>query len=265
MQEYYFKLKQKCLPVQPKNQSALEPLTLDLAAQLKPALPENASPQVEMAVIMSVPHAFFELYNSEDQLKKCFRVLAAIDEHLLGKDFKPSKQIAEVYHIFSKPPSTSKFDYIDRILYGGFTTSFSRWLRHVDFANDAFENRTPSKNKELYQLIADCWNNDTEVYCGYLKKDSTETQAYFAEYAVISFLSSLVQNQNHQHGSTKPFKEFLKEYDVSYQQTVNIGAALLINYHQKTKRKLHLLQPIPFDRSDLKPNPEAHLTYAHFY
>ncbi len=261
MQEYYFKLKQHCLqPAQPKKQFVPELLTPELAAQLKPALPENASSQVEMAVIMSVPHAFFEMYDSEDQLQKCFRIMATVDEHLRRIVFKSSNQTAEVYHIFAKPPSTSKFDYIDRILYGGFTTSLFRLKSHVDFANAAFKNRKPLKNEKLYQHIADCWNNSIEVCCSSLKSDMTETQGYFSEYAVISFLSSLVQNHNHSHGSTTPFKDFLDEYDVSQKQIVKIGAALIIDYHQKQKRKFHLLQPIPFDRSNLKPNRDAHLT-----
>ncbi len=267
MMKYYYDLTRHCLPVQQTSSvqiSTLVPLTPALGAQLKPSLPENASPLVEMAVVMSVPHAFFEMYDSEKELQESLLVLDSIEELLLGKDASSFTRPAEIYHIFAAVPSTSKFDYLDRILYGGYTTSFERLQRHANNATLVFENRVPHENPKLYKHIADCWNNDVEVFFGLLRIGMTEKQGWFAEYAVISLLQSLTQNHNQLHGSTTPFRKDLAEYTITHEQTVKIGAALLIDYHQKQKRKFHLLQPIPFDHFSMKPNPDAHLTYEYF-
>ncbi len=266
MQKYYYDLNRHCLSVQPTSAQIAPsvPLTPALAAQLKPSLPDKTSALVEMAVVMSVPSAFFEMYNSEKELQKNFLVLDSIEELILGKDANSFIFPAEVYHIFLAVPSTSKHDYLDRILYGGVTTSFSRFQVHANNATLAYTNRVPHENPELYKHIADCWNNDIEVFFGQLRKNMTNKQGSFSEYAVISFLQSLVQNHNRMHGNRTPFIDVLDKYKITYEQTVKIGAALLIDYHQKQKRKFHLLQPIPFDHSIMKPNPDAHLTYEYF-
>ena len=267
MQKYYYDLTRHCLLIQPTSSiqiSPLVPFTPTLAAQLKPSLPDKASPLVEMAVVMSVPHAFFEMYDSEKELQECLLFLNSVEELILRKDANSIERAAEVYHIFAKTPSTSKLDYLDRILYGGFTNTFDRFRVHANNATLAYENRVPHENPKLYKHIADFWNNGIEVFFGQLRSGVTKSQSLFSEYAVISFLQSLAQNDNHLHGSRTPFFDVFSEYKITYEQTVKIGAALLIDYHQKQKRKFHLLQPIPFDHSNMKPNPDARLTYEYF-
>ncbi len=262
MQKYYYDLTRHCLPVQPTSVQIAPSvhLTPALAAQFKPSLPDKASALVEMAVVMSVPSAFFEMYNSEKELQECLLFLNSVDEQILDMYASTVERPAEVYHIFAKTPSTSKHDYIDRILYGGVTTSFARFQTHANNATLAFNNRLPPKNQQLYNHIAGYWNNGIDVFFGKLRSGMTEKQGSFSEYAVISFLQSLAQNDNHLHGNRTPFIKVFDKYKITHEQTVKIGAALLIDYHQKQKRKFHLLQPIPFDHSNMKPNPAARLT-----
>ncbi len=264
MQKYIYDLNRQRLTVQSTSVAPGVPLTPELAAQLKPSLPDNASPFVEMAVIMSVPHSFFEMYNSEKELQECFLFLDSIEELIQNIDDDTFLRFAEVYHIFAQVPSTSKFDYIDRILYGGFATTFARFQAHANNAILAYENRVPHDNPKLYNHMADFWNNGIDVFFGQLRKNMTNKQGAFSEYAVISFLQSLAQNDNHLHGNRTPFIKVFDKYKITHEQTVKIGAALLIDYHQKQKRKFHLLQPIPFDHSNMKPNPDARLTYEYF-
>ncbi|KAH9405914.1 hypothetical protein TYRP_014211, partial [Tyrophagus putrescentiae] len=86
MQKYIYDLNRQRLTVQSTSVALGVPLTPELAAQLKPSLPDDASPLVEMAAVMSVPHAFFKMYNSEKELQECLLFLDSIEELIQNTD-----------------------------------------------------------------------------------------------------------------------------------------------------------------------------------
>ncbi|KAH9399362.1 hypothetical protein TYRP_017773, partial [Tyrophagus putrescentiae] len=152
-----------------------------------------------MAVVMSVPHAFFEMYDSEKELQECLLFLNSVDEQILDKVCKHIERAAKSITFLPKLHPLPNM-----ITLTGFFIVVLQLL-----------------------LIA--------------FKDMLTTQLLHMK--INTFLTSLFD-----------------KYKITYEQTVKIGAALLIDYHQKQKRKFHLLQPIPFDHSNMKPNPDAHLT-----
>lgn len=227
-------------------------LANDIRIAVKP-LPKTSSAWAEVAIIKCMPSSFLRIANSENELNKVLSLSQKIRNliALPGKQFAKSQ--ARNYIIFMKTITSSLYDLVDTLLYTGFTDSrlldqrvlgYFRHVQQIINGDLSFEQIPDDSHlhKDMYRSMVACWKAGSENFHQYLIKNRllTQNEGLFIEHSKIVALKWLPINSNQNHGSTKCFKQILKNNNISQKDLTEMGIGETVAHHKRIEFDMHL-------------------------
>ncbi len=197
----------------------------------------SKSALTEARIIMSCHHVLYTMMTDDKTLTSTLSLYRLILEKI-EKVSSFSELKAYVYSMFTETSNKSLFEFLCCLFYIGVTADSykenGRLEDHNVLANKVYENQSYElrHSEKLYQRIAACWQSDVKVYHEKLHLNVTDKQAHFAEHAMLTFSTNMLQNCNGTQGDFKKLENTLKEMSITREDVIKIGCALLVDYYQ---------------------------------
>ena len=228
-------------------------------------LKADPNPWVEIAMIKCMPSAYFSIANSPKKLSKTLKLSQKI-RNAIRLDWSTNASNARNYLVFMKAVTSSVHDFIDAILYGGFTDNkladkriknYVADVQHIIDGKQTLDQLKENKNKEMLGSMVACWKAGSESYAHYLAENlwQTQSEALFTERSVIAALKYLPINCNKNHGSTTSYNEVLTKHGITEQLICKIGIAELVLFFQKHQFDCHPARPVYITSNHITRTP----------
>ncbi|KAH9407797.1 hypothetical protein TYRP_012620, partial [Tyrophagus putrescentiae] len=228
-------------------------------------LKTDPNPWVEIAMIKCMPSAYYSIANCPKELFKTLKLSQKI-RAAIGLDKSITTSSARNYLVFLKAVTSSVHDFIDAILYGGFTDgksvdkrikSYVADVQHIIDGKQTLDQLNENKNKEMLGSMVACWKAGSESYAHYLTENrwQTQSEALFTERSVIAALKYLPINCNKNHGLTANHNAILIENKITEQLICKIGIAELVLFYQKQQFDCHPARPVYITSNHITRTP----------
>lgn len=174
---------------------------------------------------------------------------------------KTTLYISKNYIAFLKMITNSLYDFINGIIYAGFTdddknTRISTYVRNLQQLLDGtLILEKVNNNSCMLSSLLENWKAGSECFIQYISESQmmSKKEGLFMERALIAALKWLPINCNRNHGMTDNHRNIIQIFGVTEDLITQIGIGELVHHFKRNQFAMELAKPIKlFDAHNIR-------------
>ncbi|KAH9389401.1 hypothetical protein TYRP_023347, partial [Tyrophagus putrescentiae] len=219
-------------------------------------LPESSSPRTEMYLIKQLPSCFFKIANSDEELLRVLNIGRNVRLMIAESNSRSTLTTSRNYIAFLKMAANSVYDFIDAVVYTGFTENYedNRIISYVKDLQQLVDGhlsleqlkQDKLKNPKMYSILFENWKAGSECFFQYISESRmmSRKEGLFMERALIAVLKFLSTNCNRNHGMSQNHRKIVHTLGVTEDVITQIGVAELVRHFKQHQFDIDLATPV---------------------